>query len=119
MHDVVSRAQAIAPQLAAFAEETEKLGKLSDQSVKLIRQAGVMRLLQPTEYGGHAAHPADFAQAVMEIAKACGSTGWVCGVGGVHPWEMALLDRRVQDEVWGDDPDTWIASPYMPSGIAV
>src|SRR5690349_6996785 len=103
MHDVVRRAQTIAPHLATFAEETEKLGKLSDQSVKLVREAGVMRLLQPIEYGGHAAHPADFAQAVMEVAKACGSTGWVCGVGGVHPWEMALLDRRVQDEVWGAD----------------
>jgi alkylation response protein AidB-like acyl-CoA dehydrogenase len=118
MHDVVSRAQAIAPQLAACAEETERLGKLAERSVKLVREAGVMRLLQPTEYGGHAAHPADFAQAVMEVAKACGSTGWVCGVGGVHPWEMALLDRRVQDEVWGDDPERWIASPYMPSGVA-
>jgi len=118
MHDVVRRAKAIAPHLAAFAEETEKLGKLSEQSVKLVREAGVMRLLQPTEYGGHAAHPADFAQAVMEVAKGCGSTGWVCGVGGVHPWELALLDHRVQDEVWGEEPDTWIASPYMPSGVA-
>ena len=118
MHEVVSRAQAIAPQLAAVAEETEKLGRLSERSVKLVREAGVMRLLQPTEYGGYAAHPADFAQAVMEVAKACGSTGWVCGVGGVHPWEMALLDRRVQDEVWGSDPEAWIASPYMPSGVA-
>ncbi|MDX2676676.1 acyl-CoA dehydrogenase family protein [Streptomyces sp. NY05-11A] len=118
MHDVVRRAQTIAPQLAALAEETEKSGKLSDRSVKLVREAGVIRLLQPTEYGGFAAHPADFAQAVMEVAKGCGSTGWVCGVGGVHPWELALLDRRVQDEVWGEEPDTWIASPYMPSGVA-
>jgi 3-hydroxy-9,10-secoandrosta-1,3,5(10)-triene-9,17-dione monooxygenase len=117
-HEVVLRAREVAGQLAAAAEETESLGRLADQSVKLVRDAGVMRMLQPTEYGGYAAHPADFAQAVMEVAKGCGSTGWVCGVGGVHPWEMALLDRKVQDEVWGADPDTWIASPYMPSGVA-
>jgi 3-hydroxy-9,10-secoandrosta-1,3,5(10)-triene-9,17-dione monooxygenase len=118
MHDVVRRAQAMATQLASHAEETESLGKLSDQSVKLIREAGVMRMLQPVEYGGYAAHPAEFAAAVMEVAKSCGSSGWVCGVAGVHPWEMALMDRKLQDEVWGEDQDTWIASPYMPSGVA-
>jgi 3-hydroxy-9,10-secoandrosta-1,3,5(10)-triene-9,17-dione monooxygenase len=117
-HEVVSRVAEIAGRLAAAADETERLGKLADESVKLIREAGVMRLLQPIDFGGYAAHPRDFAEAVMAVAKACGSTGWVCGVGGVHPWEMALCDRRLQDEVWGSDPNTWIASPYMPSGVA-
>jgi len=118
-HEVVQRVNEIADRLTAAADRTEELGKLADDSVKLIREAGVMRLLQPTEYGGFAAHPRDFAEAVMATAKACGSTGWVCGVGGVHPWEMALMDRRLQDEVWADKPETWIASPYSPGGVAV
>ncbi|MFE9328095.1 acyl-CoA dehydrogenase family protein [Nocardia sp. NPDC052278] len=117
-HEVVGRVEEVAAQLAATAEDTERLGKLSDESVKLIRQAGVMRLLQPTDFGGYAAHPRDFAEAVMAVAQRCGSTGWVCGVGGVHPWEMALMDRRLQNEVWGENPDTWIASPYAAQGIA-
>lgn len=117
-HDVVRQVEKVAAQLAATAEETERLGKLSDESVKLVRQAGVMRMLQPTEFGGYAAHPCDFAEAVMAVAKVCGSTGWVCGVGGVHPWEMALMDRGLQTEVWGADPDTWIASPYAAQGVA-
>ncbi|KAA5838033.1 hydroxylase [Saccharopolyspora hirsuta] len=117
-HEVVRRVEEVAARLAATAEDSERLGKLSDESVKLVREAGVMRLLQPTDFGGYAAHPRDFAEAVMAVAKSCGSTGWVCGVGGVHPWEMALMDRQLQQEVWGENPDTWIASPYMPSGIA-
>ncbi|AYF75399.1 hydroxylase [Nocardia yunnanensis] len=117
-HEVVSRIEELSGRLAATAEETERLGKLSDESVKIIRQAGVMRLLQPTDFGGYAAHPCDFAEAVMAVAKHCGSTGWVCGVGGVHPWEMALMDRRLQNEVWGENPDTWIASPYAAQGVA-
>ncbi|MFG2961014.1 acyl-CoA dehydrogenase family protein [Streptomyces sp. NPDC048291] len=117
-HEVVRRIEEVSALLAATAPETEGLGRLSDKSVELIREAGVMRLLQPRDFGGYAAHPADFAEAVMAVARNCGSTGWVCGVGGVHPWEMALMDRRLQAEVWGDDPDTWIASPYAPQGIA-
>jgi len=118
-HEVVQKVEALGARFAAAAEETEKLGKLSETSVALIREAGVMRMLQPTEYGGLAAHPRDFAEAVMAVAKYCGSSGWVCGVGGVHPWEMALCDARVQKEVWGDNPETWIASPYMAGGVAV
>ncbi|MGW4120216.1 acyl-CoA dehydrogenase family protein [Nocardia sp. NPDC004711] len=117
-HEVVNRVAELSGQLAATAEETERLGKLYDESVKLIRQAGVMRLLQPADFGGYAAHPRDFAEAVMAVAQHCGSTGWVCGVGGVHPWEMALMDRRLQNEVWGENPDTWIASPYAAQGVA-
>jgi 3-hydroxy-9,10-secoandrosta-1,3,5(10)-triene-9,17-dione monooxygenase len=118
-HEVVQQVVAFGPRLEAAAEETERLGRLSDESVAVVREAGVMRLLQPKDFGGFAAHPRDFAEAVMAVAGFCGSTGWVCGVGGVHPWELALCDRRVQEEVWGADPDTWLASPYMPSGVAV
>jgi 3-hydroxy-9,10-secoandrosta-1,3,5(10)-triene-9,17-dione monooxygenase len=117
-HEVVRKVADIAPRLAATAAETERLGKLADESVKLMREAGVMRLLQPADFGGYAAHPRDFAEAVMAVAAQCGSTGWVCGVGGVHPWEMALMDRKLQEEVWGTNPDTWIASPYAPQGVA-
>lgn len=117
-HKVIGQVEEIAEQLASTADETERLGKLSDESVKLIRQAGVMRMLQPTDFGGYAAHPRDFAEAVMAVAKICGSTGWICGVGGVHPWEMALMDRKLQAEVWGENPETWIASPYAAQGVA-
>lgn len=118
-HEVVQQVHALGPRLAAAAAETERLGKLSAESVAITREAGVMRLLQPKDFNGFAAHPRDFAEAVMAVAQHCGSTGWVCGVGGVHPWEMALCDRRVQEEVWGNSTDAWIASPYMPRGVAV
>jgi alkylation response protein AidB-like acyl-CoA dehydrogenase len=42
----------------------------------------------------------------------------VAGVVGVHPWEIALMDPRLQEEIWGEDPDTWTASPYAPFGRA-
>ncbi|MFE9924563.1 hydroxylase [Streptomyces sp. NPDC005774] len=117
-HEVVGRIGEIGPELAALAEENEKLGKLSDKTVALLRSAGVIRLLQPKEFGGYAAHPRDFAEAVMAVASYDGAAGWVSGVVGVHPWELAQMNSRLAHEVWGEDPDTWIASPYMPNGVA-
>src|SRR5699024_7037562 len=41
------------------------------------------------------------------------------GIVGVHPWELAMADPKAIDEVLGDNPDTWMASPYAPMGVAV
>lgn len=117
-HEVVRRIEESGPKLAALADENERLGKLSDETVNLLRSTGVIRLLQPTKFGGDAAHPRDFAEAVMAVASQDGAAGWVCGVVGVHPWEVAQMDPRLAQEIWGENPDTWIASPYMPNGIA-
>ncbi|MET8978783.1 hydroxylase [Streptomyces sp. NPDC004539] len=117
-HEVVGRVEESGAELAALADENETLGRLSDRTVELLRSAGVIRLLQPKAYGGYEAHPRDFAEAVMAVARYDGAAGWVSGVVGVHPWELAQMDPRLAHEVWNDDPDTWIASPYMPNGVA-
>ncbi|HEU4359920.1 MAG TPA: acyl-CoA dehydrogenase family protein, partial [Mycobacterium sp.] len=80
---------------------------------------GPIRLLQPKRYGGFEAHPREFAETVMAAAALDGATGWILGVVGVHPWQLAFADPKVQDEVWGADDNTWMASPYAPTGIAV
>ncbi|WP_189269163.1 hydroxylase [Streptomyces fuscichromogenes] len=117
-HEVVGRVEESGPELAALADENESLGRLSDRTVELLRSAGVVRMLQPKEFGGFEAHPREFAEAVMAVARHDGAAGWVCGVVGVHPWELAQMDPLLAHEVWDEDPDTWIASPYMPNGIA-
>ncbi|TDV55984.1 hydroxylase [Actinophytocola oryzae] len=117
-HEVVRHVEEIGPKLAALADENERLGTLSAETVDLLRSSGVLRLLQPAKFGGYAAHPRDFAEAVMAVARFDGAAGWVCGVVGVHPWEAAQMDPRLAQEIWGENPDTWIASPYMPNGIA-
>jgi 3-hydroxy-9,10-secoandrosta-1,3,5(10)-triene-9,17-dione monooxygenase len=106
-----------AERIAALGPVNEELGRLDDQAAKVMRQAGVIRMLQPKTHGGLEAHPREFAETIMKIASLDGSTGWVAGVVGVHPWELAMADPRVQDEVWGEDPDTWMASPYAPMGV--
>jgi len=115
---MLERISEIADGIAQRAEQSEELGRLHDDSVGLLREAGVIRMLQPLKWGGFEAHPVDFLESVMGVAAICGSTGWVSGVVGVHPWEVGLMDPLVGEEIWGQDQDTWIASPYMPSGQA-
>ncbi len=114
--DVLGNVRDLTPQIRERAGEAEQARRLPDQSVKDLKAAGVMRLLQPKRYGGYEADPRLFFEALLTIAAACGSTGWVTGVVGVHPWQIALFPDRVQAEVWGDDADTWTSSSYMPGG---
>lgn len=114
---VLAAVEERAEEISALAESNEQLGRLDDSAAKLLRDTGVMRMLQPAKHGGAEAHPREFAETVMRIASLDGSTGWVAGIVGVHPWEMAMCDESVQEQIWGEDQDTWIASPYAPMGI--
>ncbi|MFF9014151.1 3-hydroxy-9,10-secoandrosta-1,3,5(10)-triene-9,17-dione monooxygenase oxygenase subunit [Streptomyces sp. NPDC014870] len=113
---VLEAVRALAPALRERAAEAEAARKVPEDSVKELAATGFFRLLQPRAYGGHAADPVAFYKAVKEIAKACGSTGWVASVVGVHPWHVALYEPKAQEEVWGADPDTRICSSYAPTG---
>lgn len=85
-HEVVRRVEESAAQLAATAEETERLGRLSDASVKLIRDAGVMRLLQPAEFGGTPPTPGTSAKpswrSPAAAAPAAGFAVWAASTPG-------------------------------------
>ncbi|TCJ95573.1 acyl-CoA dehydrogenase family protein [Nocardia alba] len=118
MTRVLDNIAAIADQLRAQAPEAERLGQLPDATAQLLKAAGPIRLLQPTKYSGFEAHPREFAETVMATAALDPASGWIAGIVGVHPWQLAFADPKVQDEVWADDHDTWMASPYAPTGIA-
>jgi 3-hydroxy-9,10-secoandrosta-1,3,5(10)-triene-9,17-dione monooxygenase len=105
-----------AERLRELGPVNEVLGRLDDRCAKALRQSGVMHMLQPEEFGGIETHPADFADAVYEIARLDGSAGWVAGSVGVPPWMVAAADRRARDEMWEADPESWIASAFVPAG---
>ncbi|MCV7175694.1 acyl-CoA dehydrogenase family protein [Mycolicibacterium sphagni] len=115
---VIDRVREIADQLRDQGAEAEKIGKLTDDTVKLMKSAGNIRLLQPKSYGGLEVHPREFAETVIATAALDPSAGWINGVVGVHPYQLAYADPRVATEIWADDVDTWVASPYAPQGVA-
>jgi 3-hydroxy-9,10-secoandrosta-1,3,5(10)-triene-9,17-dione monooxygenase len=84
--------------------------------MKELREAGLLRALQPRRFGGFELDAWTFYQAVIEIAAACASTGWVLGVVGVHNWQLGLFAEQAQRDVWGDDSSVQISSSYAPTG---
>lgn len=114
--DLLDRARALAPRLRERAFGAEQARRIPVETIEEFKAAGLFRTLQPKKYGGYELDPQVFLEAAMIIGAACGSSGWVFSVVGVHNWQVGLMPERAQDEVWGDDQDALISSSYTPRG---
>jgi 3-hydroxy-9,10-secoandrosta-1,3,5(10)-triene-9,17-dione monooxygenase len=115
---VIDRVMDLADQIREQADDAEQIGRLTDDTVKVMKSAGLIRLLQTKQYQGFEVHPREFAETVMATAALDPAAGWIVGVVGVHPYQLAYADPKVSAEIWADDVDTWMASPYAPQGVA-
>ncbi|MEM7002817.1 MAG: acyl-CoA dehydrogenase [Pseudomonadota bacterium] len=119
MHEAVryihDHAQALRDEHAA----SDAAGQLTPVAQQILEHSGGMRLLQAISHGGYEAHAKDFYEWARAVGRYNPSAGWVAGVVGIHPWEVALVDHKLQDEIYGENPNTWVASPYAPEGQAV
>ena len=104
------------PKLRERAQAAEDRRQVSYETVNELDEVGFFKLLQPEQWGGLQADPTVFYEAVRRLASACGSTGWISSIIGVHNWHLALFDQKAQDEVWGDDPTVRVSSSYAPMG---
>ena len=116
--ELVARAIAMRPELRRTMREHDALGRVSDEAITLLREAGFFRILQPRAFGGFELHPRTFLRVLHEVARGAPSVGWVLMVIGVHNWEVALLGERVAQDLWGQDQDVRVSSSYVPFGEA-
>lgn len=116
MPKVLEAVTDLLPGLRARASAAEQARRVPAESIAELKDAGVFSMLQPRRYGGLEADPVEFYEVVKAVASACGSTGWVASIVGIHPWQLALFPERAQDEVWGTDTGTLASSSYAPTG---
>ncbi|AUH68048.1 MULTISPECIES: 3-hydroxy-9,10-secoandrosta-1,3,5(10)-triene-9,17-dione monooxygenase oxygenase subunit [Gordonia] len=114
---VLDKIDALLPDLAQRAQSTEDARRIPAEVADMLQETGFFKLLQPAQWGGHETDPVTFYEAVRRLATACGSTGWVAGIVGVHNWHLALFSQQAQEDVWGEDPNVRISSSYAPMGM--
>ncbi|MGV9857860.1 3-hydroxy-9,10-secoandrosta-1,3,5(10)-triene-9,17-dione monooxygenase oxygenase subunit [Gordonia sp. NPDC003425] len=114
---VLEQINTLLPEIEQRAQYTEDLRRIPDENVELLRDAGFFKLMQPAQWGGYQTDPVTFYEAVRRIATACGSTGWVAGIIGIHNWHLALFDQQAQEDVWGSDASVRVSSSYAPMGM--
>ena len=115
---LVDEVARLAPEIAAAGPEGDELRRMPDATWKAMHEAGLFRALQPARWGGGEVDLREFFDAVLQTSRAAGSAGWVMGVIGVHPWQLALFGDETQHEMWGADPGRMHSSSYQPTGKA-
>ena len=113
---LAERIRAVLPQIQSRAEQTEKARMVPPENIALLKQTGLHRVFLPAAYGGYEAPLPVLAHALMDIAGACGSTAWVFGLMCTHNFMLAHFPRRLQEEVWRDNPDATASSSIAPLG---
>ena len=113
---LIEAAEKLVPNLLERAQATDDAGKVPDETVKEMTEAGLFRVLQPKRWGGYELDPRVFYIIQMTLAQGCMSTAWIYGVIGVHNWQIGLFDEKAQIEVLDEDSEPLIASTYMPVG---
>lgn len=114
--ELIERARAMIPALRARAAACTAGRNVPVESIAEMQAAGFFRILQPKRFGGYEMHPNVFFSVQKLLAQGCMSTGWMYGVLGCHPYELALFDELAQQEVWGQSPDMLVSSTYQPVG---
>ena len=114
--ELIARAHQMIPALKARARQAIANRDISVETIAEMKAAGFFRILQPRRWGGYEMHPNVFFEVQKALAEGCMSTGWMYGVLGCHPYEMALFHDEAQREVWGADADMLVSSTYQPVG---
>lgn len=114
--ELLEKVEATLPVVTDHAGEVETLGKAHPSTIQALETTGLFRALTPMQYGGLECDPASFFEACVRISARCGSSGWVAGLVHSHSWQIALMDKRMQDEFWAASPDARASSSYAATG---
>lgn len=116
--DILERARALRPLIAAEAEHTEAKGTLADAVVAAVAEAGLFSIMVPRALGGLEADIVTTLDVFEELAYADGSTGWsVMANATTACFAGIYLDDAATGVIFGGDQPV-LAGMLGPMGRA-
>lgn len=116
--ELVERTRALVPNLRARAQAAEDAGRIPEETIDDVRDAGLFRAVVPRRYGGHEVEFKYIPQIFRELGRGCTSTSWTLGFLIYHNFQFAHFPDQAQQDVWGDKGFTMAPGQVMPSGTA-
>jgi len=116
--ELVAKAANLVPLLQKNAKETEDEGRVANQNILALENAGLFRLTQPKRFGGYQAGFCTKLAVIEHLGRGCGSTAWVLSLMTGGAWFLGMWNDRVQNDVWGENANARIAGVTAPTGTA-
>ena len=116
--ELVARARALHPLLAANASQGETDRRVVEESIQAMTDAGLFKIAVPRRYGGYETSMRTMLEVSAAVGEADGGTGWVVTLLNVCSWMVGTYPRQAQDDVWKDNPDALISGVLAPTAEA-
>ncbi len=114
--ELISRAESLIPLLRANASLAERLGRVPDENVEAIEEAGLFRMLMPAKRGGYGTDAATAAAAMTHIASGCPSTAWVMSIySGIGRMAESLPEETLA-EIYAERPNAKFSGTFAAAG---
>jgi alkylation response protein AidB-like acyl-CoA dehydrogenase len=117
-HPILDEVRALAPQVAACADDIERNGRLPDDLAGSLRKAGVFEMYAPRSVGGPEVHPLTAFAVAEELARHDGSAGWCAQVSAAVTVFLAWIDPEGLAAMARSGP-LHVAGSARPLGTAV
>ena len=115
---LVARAEQIATRLTARGAAAEAAGRLPDETIAEVIDAGLMRAAVPKRFGGLEVEFRHIPQIQRALGRGCLATAWTIGILIQHNFQVGLYSEELQQEIWADGPDTFVPGYIVPGGTA-
>jgi len=113
-----SRVKAILPAIEALVPKGEKERKAPQELLDLFTEVGFWRHFVPKHFGGTEGSVYDWLQAVRLVGSVDMSAAWTVGLASCHAPPYTSFDERVQEEMWGNNPDMITGTAGAPPAQA-
>jgi alkylation response protein AidB-like acyl-CoA dehydrogenase len=110
------RMRDLVPDLAAQAAEAEQLRRPTDDSIRLLEQADLFRMMVPRCYGGLELDLDDFVDVGLTLAEADTSLAWVATFCIEHNWMLCQFPESFQRELYREHRHVLAPAVINPTG---
>jgi len=114
---LLQRATELVPVLREHALWGERNGRLADESVQAMTEAGIFRMRVPARYGGYECDAASTVDVGIQLGRGDGSAAFNVAAWWIMTGNVAHFPDEVQDEVFAD-PDVRICGTLAATGTA-
>lgn len=117
IHLCSSAARDLSELVEANADDAERKRRLSRRVVDALRDAGVLRMGVPEEYGGPGCDPATMLDVVETISAADGAAGWCTMIASTTSIYSLFMAPEWAERVFGERRSMAVGA-YAPNGSA-
>lgn len=118
MTDLLAAAHALAPTLAARADDMEAARRLPADLASMLAGQGFFRMVLPVEYGGLELRPSAIVGVLEALGTANASASWCVMIGATTALNAAYLPDHHARAIWAD-PLAITGGVFAPRGKAV